>query len=139
MMGLEFDESSGKYIEISKPMINDDAVSEIISMLHPFINQNTTMSNLDDEYIRKVMPTIHMSINRVLYVNHEKYGISKDKYPILTRSIAVMVKAALSRAVDKTTLKFLKSTESHQYVHSSHEQREPKGGGILSKIGLGRG
>lgn len=139
MKGLEFDENTGKYMEIGKPMVSDECVDDITAYLHYFINQNNIMSNLDEAYIRGVMPEINMDINGMFAIKWKDYGIEKYQFPFITKAVSNMIFAALMRAVNMTTLRFLKSTESHHYSYAQSDPNQKEGSGRISKfLHLGR-
>lgn len=137
MKGLEFDENTGKYMEIGKPMVSDECVDDMMGFLHHFINQNNIMSNLDEDYIRRVMPELNMDINGMFAIKWKDYGIEKYQYPFITKSISNMIFAALMRAVNMTTLRFLKSTESHHYTYTQQEEAKKEPNALSKFLHLG--
>lgn len=117
------------------PLMNDLGIKAVMKVLNQYINRNTVMSNIDEEWISDIMEEINIELNGEFFVNLKKYGVKKEDFALTVITICTSIYFALRRAKDSTTLRFLKSTERHVYSYASQGQ-EKKRGGILGKLGI---
>lgn len=117
--------SEGEVVPISKtakPIINEEGIKAIISMVQSIISQNTVMSNLEKNEVKGIMQSLIFTLDLQLLLNKENWGIKDCE----DRSrIAIMVLnpcyICLKRSFSEGEREFWKGAIG-EYVHHTAQQ-----------------
>ena len=91
--GLEFDEVSGEWKrhEGSEPLMNEKGINAIMPLVRSLVNDNSVLSNFDDEG-RDLVVITSDAIHDLLEENWKEYGIRKSQ---LSSVISVFLNMAV--------------------------------------------
>ena len=110
-----------------EPMMNENGLKEIVSLLDSYVNRNTLLSNLKEEEIYEMMRNFEKRLIDWLKVKHVDFGLDTKNLNIIKTRIVDMVFLALKQAQNRELLKALTQTYNVQ------EQRQD----TQKKVGLG--
>lgn len=80
LRGLEFNEDLNKFIRVSDPLMNETGVQQVKSILRSRMTRFAGLTDLSEETINKFSKTTAISVNRLLFVNADKYGVRPEEY-----------------------------------------------------------
>lgn len=110
-----------------KPFLNDEGVSTIITRVRSVVNQNTTMSNLDETTIKKMIISLGDELAIILFLNYQKWEVDKANLTTIVSMIQNMAFCALMRAWGEGERDLFKDTvrsgEQFNFRQSGDEQR----------------
>lgn len=128
----------GKWLLVGKPLLNEDGVNKVASILTLYINRNTNMSVLEDEIITRQACDMEIELIGAFFERGDSYAIDPALMGAIAKSISFSCYAAMKRGVQLkgsglgATMKMMTSTEQHKYTL----QEEQKKRGLLP-FGLG--
>jgi hypothetical protein len=94
----------------SKPLINESGLNSLMADARGLINQNTILSNLNDEQIGKLIITVGRAIKNKIKMNWKEFGIDKSNLTTCILAITNPAYAALMRAKNEGEKRFLKTS-----------------------------
>ena len=103
--------------EISNPLMNEQGIDYVISQIHPIVNKNTFLSNVDDvKEAYRIARIKGMSIAEALFLNYKDYDIKPENFKDICLSIVCFYLLALKRPVKEGERKFLQNTGIQQEI-----------------------
>jgi len=134
LKGQTQDPDTKKWVAYGKPVMNDDGIKEIVSLLDSYINRNTLLSNLEEKEIYTIMKNFDKRLGAWLLTNMKSFDIKQKNLNIIKTRIVDMVFFALKQAQNKELLKALTQTYN---VQENRTPDEKKAGIGMKILGLG--
>lgn len=131
LLGEKFNADTGKWFKPknAKPIMNNDGIDFIMGEIRKRVNRNTFLSFLTDENIENICSDLHKTMTDVMILNWEKWGIDKTLIKSTVYGVMDTVHIALRRAMNKTTLDYLK--KATQVVERINRDQNKKTFGIF--------
>lgn len=109
-----------------KPIVNQQGINSLMADAKSVINQNTILSNYDDEQISKLIVRLGKSVNRKIKMNWKDFGIDKSNLDTAVFAVTDPAYAALHRAKKEGEKKFLKTSVRavESYVTNQKDQNQ---------------
>lgn len=98
LSGEVYDYKNKTWTRKLKPFLNEGGVNTIITRVRAIVNQNTTMSNLDDERIHKIIVAIGDELDILLFLKYEEFEVDKANLTTIVSMVQEMVYCSLMRA-----------------------------------------
>jgi hypothetical protein len=122
-----------------EPYLNDRGISAILAELESLLNYNTTLSNLDDKEVSRIIMGYGLAnLRKSLYLNHKEWGLRLENATAVLFIVLYPVYLALKRGYMKGDKEFLKGTIQsivHQQDTTIHDSTR-KSGGLRRRLGL---
>jgi hypothetical protein len=115
------------------PFLNENGISMVRYTFFSVVNTNTTLSDLSEEQIEKIMIGFHKRLADLFFMKWREFAMEKDTIAYVTESTCDMVWETLMWAHNKNTKEWLKSTH-HTQENISRNPNE-QSGGIFSFFG----
>ena len=128
------DPDSKEWKQWGQPMMNENGIKEIVSLLDSYVNRNTLLSNLEDKEIYSMMKNLEKKLNAWFKVNYQGFDLDLKNINIIKTRIVDMIFLALKQAQDRELLKAL--TQSYSVQEQRH-QGEKKAGLGMRILGFG--
>lgn len=121
-----------------KAYVNENGISNIIAQLESLLNYNTTLSNLDDEEVSRIILGYgKANLRKAIYLNHKRWGIKLEDATTIMFIILYPVYFALKRGYMEGDKKFLTSTTQNVIQQSTSTIHDnSKKGAIRRRLGL---
>jgi hypothetical protein len=104
---------------------NDEAINDIINILKSSgLNSITPLTALDENNIRADLMEIQSKIVVLLAVKRKKWGIDKEKYPVLCSEINTLIQDARYIAKEGMGMKAIRTITSR--IEQANENQKPK-------------
>ncbi len=134
LLGLLQVKEDGKFVwkKLGQPIMSEDGVRQLVSLIDRYINRNTLLSNLTEDEVYATMRKFSKTFTVWLDNNKELYGIDRKDLNMIKVSVVDMVFFALMQAKNKELLKAI--TQSYQ-VSEYRDEGGQKRGGLAAKIG----
>lgn len=136
LRNCRFDEKENKIIPYGEPLLNDEGIKSVIGQTQSVVNQDTVMSNFDEE-IPRLMEMFSDSLIKDLMMNRVRYEIktpaSRDK---IVSMATIYGYSCLRRGFQQGERKFWKGSQQEITTYSSTS--EPKNKGLSGLMGWGR-
>jgi len=133
-------DSEGKQIRVSEPLLNDEGVANMIRLIRSMVSRVMFVSNLTEEQIGKLTVELGWLISKDLVMNKLKYNVKeKDRSTIVTIILYPSFQSG-NAALENGFRRFLKSGIIETTINTQGQGmgKTSKGGGISSLLGLGR-
>jgi hypothetical protein len=98
LSGEVYDYKNKAWIKGANYYLNERGVNIITTRVRAIVNQNTTMSNLDEETIRKIMVSIGDELAILLFLKYEEFEVDKAKLTSIVSMVQEMIYCSLMRA-----------------------------------------
>lgn len=135
LQGLE-EMPDGTIRKWGEPIMNQQGVEKIKYLLESYINQNTILSHLDENQIRKIIITVGNDLVDDLTLNWKLYGIiNKNDLDTINDTILINIYNALNRALGQNEKNWLGKITMETLTSGSRIQ-PPKKEGFWSKLKL---
>jgi hypothetical protein len=127
--------SEGQVKQITSPLLNDDGICAVMSLVRSVVSSVTIMSNLSvKKEISPLMEYLADTLARDILANRKKYGLSpydRDKvfHIVWMNSFICMKRAAFEEISDKRFWR-----HSVQQIDQNVQSSPQKSGGLLSKF-----
>ncbi len=121
-----------KWLRLGEPIMSEDGVRQVVSLIDRYINRNTLLSNLTEEEVYEIMRNFSKTLTKWLDNNKDLYGIERKDINIIKTSIVDMVFFALKQAQNKELLKAITQAYS---VSEYRDEGVQKRGGLAARIG----
>lgn len=122
-----------EWIEATKPLANEQGVSELCWFLSNYLNKNMHLSYFKPEQIDIILIDFEGSLTRKFESDYKIMGIRIEDVDQVFLMIANTVWAGINRARFGGEKQFLEGTEQRM-ITSNETHDGNKGGGLLSKI-----
>jgi len=123
----------GKYHKPAntKPLMNDEGVNAILSVVRSYVTLNTTLSNNKDDEISRIMNTMIKIIVTLLYQKKQAYDIRDDAERWRIMEIVIpRIYMAIKRSLNEGDKRFLKG-QTVEHINRSFNGDQ---GGFWSKL-----
>lgn len=128
LLGESMDEEVGEYRpEEHGPLMNNQGVNKYIMMLESLFNKNTGISNLDEDDYHRIVSKIKLSINKDLFVNHQKYDLDEDNIPYVRDLIIHPIELHLTSGKSDLQRKHVFGTKALFNLQSMVSRNKNKG------------
>jgi len=137
LTGEIFDLETGKYIRKFKPIMNKEGINTFLFIANGVINQIVTLSNFEDDEIRKLAVYIMERAIPVISLNWKEYGVvDKTLLPTIHSMIFTMVWAALKKSLKEGERRMIGRTIQENIMSRQipYENYQEKRGGIFSRL-----
>ena len=127
LRGEKYDADKDRWIvpEGFKPLLNNEGVEFIMGEIKKRVNRNTFLSFLTDENIDVICSDLHKILTDTIILNWEKWGMDKTMIKSVVYGVMDTVHIALRRAMNKTTLDYLKkSTQIRETINRDQQQNK---------------
>jgi len=133
LKGEVWDAKTQKFVRRAgrDPLMNEDGINVILSLISPVISKVVILSNLKEEDIDAMMLDFSKNLICLFASEYHKFGIKKQYIPSIKTFICMIVQATLNRALNEGERKFLGRTERVSQVFTDRE-RSNKPAGFMS-------
>jgi hypothetical protein len=109
----------------AKPMLSQEGIQQITTMLYGFLNRNVFLSNLTEKRAMSLARDILLMANKKLFLDAERFGLTPSNYALIITELESHIIPALLRAFEEGERKFLSktTTELRQIVGSDKQQQ----------------
>ena len=123
LKGEEWDPTKLSWVKVRQPLLNEDGVSVIMSVISMTINLNTTLSNLSEREIQNKTRSLGHLLNKLTVVNKSKWGIKDNSIrSLIVYSVCLFFNHTLKRSLTVQSQKVLTDKELLQNV--THQQTQ---------------
>jgi len=127
LRGEEWDEESGNYIRKQKPMCDDELIHVLMMSAASVINQNTTMSDIDEIEIGRILFDLASTLITLLSQTADTHGVEYSNLDTIWTSICNEADMALKRGKNRGEMKALRTViRSQEQVAVNPYQQEKK-------------
>jgi hypothetical protein len=121
----------GTIVKTGEPLMNDQGVTSIMSMVRGTLNQNTILSNINDKEVKGIISHLAYAVMKDLMLNRKKWDIKtgEDRTRIV-QIIITPVYLCLKRSFEQGEKNFWKGSVSEIIQHN--QQRKDQG--VWSKL-----
>lgn len=124
--GLEYDVNKKKYIVVGEPLMNEDGVRAILSLVKFYTSKLFKLGWLKEEDVRRMARDIRKRVNILLAFNYKKYGIQKNRIPLISSLIDHSVYITLRSSIDGQASKALHSSFNLNEMRQVVEQQKQR-------------
>lgn len=119
-------ERRGEWVQVGRPLMNDDGISDMMSVVRSIVNRDTIMSLIDKKNLDSTLLDLGDTITEVLMLNRYRYGIQNDAARRMIVTI-IMNKSemCMRRALDKNEKNFWGRVQ-HDITHTSQVQNQQR-------------
>lgn len=110
LRGVRYDRQEAQYKQCTRPLLNDEGVSEIMRILDIRLSRVYSLSDLTDKEIYNITMVFAETLLDLLYGNRKKFGLEKINIRVMVHEISDSVYVTLKKAKDKGLQQFLKDT-----------------------------
>lgn len=123
MVLLGYDEDGKKVMEEEGPLMEPKDVRITMSFLRSLLNQNTFLSQLDDDRINDIMFDVSIKLGILFY--NLRYKLSTEARTMIWGALEYPILFALSRANKKITLDAIsKMQQTHEIIQTSPKPQQ---------------
>lgn len=112
---------SGTYIKKNKPIMKEEGINELISIIRSRVSSATVQANLKDKQIARIVYETSEEVRDFIVLFNEKYNIDPSKFQQIVLDVEHFVEIFLSRTKDDLEREHL--AVSQKYVE--HHNQEP--------------
>lgn len=123
--GYEYDMTTEKPIQVSPPLMNQQAIQRFIMSLRIHTDKNIRLSAHTDEEIYNTMLPYALSINRFIAMNHKRFNMSKGDLTLIKMNMVNPVFANMKASSGGLHLNNL--TQSTRVVQNTSTEAQKKG------------
>jgi hypothetical protein len=124
VMGVDA-EGNDIYGKKGEPLMNDEGINAIITLISARISKVIILSNLTEEDISKIMIAFSNELISLFFMKYKEFQIDEAYMSSITNYIEDIVYATLNRALKGGERDFLKTTERR--IESYSDKPEQKG------------
>lgn len=136
LANIEENTETGELVQLGDPLMNKAGIDMARIFLRGIVHQHTTLSNLDEKFIDKLIVKLNDDLTDDLSLNWKEYGIKqKTHLDIISDLLLINAYNALRRAANQNEKNFLKGI-TIETVSSNPYNPKQKKGGFLEKLGL---
>jgi len=119
------DNGEEKWIKKFDAIANNSGIQSIIVDLGSIVNQNTILSNLEEDDIRKLTVEFGKMLTFKLMIKYKTYDIQKSNLNTIVMGATSLVFISLKRGFKEGERKFLKTTvRSQEHLKFDQSQQE---------------
>jgi len=111
LRGQTYDRKQKKWIQVLKPLLNDDGINMIIYILKPYTSTLFSFSQFSDKEISFTMMQFMEDLIPLLATECENFGIDENHLSIVKRVVEDTIYATLKKAEGGLSLGFLRDTQ----------------------------
>jgi len=132
LRGEEFDEEKQAWVKVRKPLLNEKGIRSIMTDIKGVVNQNTILSNLNEQEISNIIVNLGDTLRIKLSANRKEFDINKFELNTILFTILNMSYPALKRAYAQGERIWHKTISSEQrHVVISPEESKKRSGGFF--------
>lgn len=94
-------DQNGDTIHLGYPIMNEEGVANLASMLIPFVNDAVRFGNLSDKEIRSMALSTIDDITKDIGLNWREYGMHQSSRDIVIDACLVLIRITLSRSTEQ--------------------------------------
>src|SRR3990172_10115954 len=110
---------------IGEKSMNDKGVRAVVKVLNTYINPESTLTQLTDEEIYKIMMGLHYNLNALFYARGKEFDLSVNMKSIIIDGICDIIFFALKKSLNG---KFVESLLKSWHIDEQRFSGEKKGG-----------
>jgi len=129
-----WDHINKQWIPRGKPLLNDEGVNDILSLVAEFYDRNAVLSKLDTSRIMTMMKDLNWGVNNLLFTQWEKYACNPEKFDLIVHITCYPIYLALMRSQEGMTLEALTKVIETKEIHSGSNMQQNKSGSIFSGL-----
>lgn len=133
----EYESVQGKNLPVHRymiPMMNEQGVSMIRTVLMPLTSRNLMMSNYKEEQIYVKLRNIVFTFINHLALHYDTYDIRKEDLPVILRMFKDTIEPAHWRSLQQGERHFLNTIQKRVEAISTSAQPEKKSRGLLDGL-----
>lgn len=122
--GTNYKITDVKWEAKATPMLSDEGIQQITTMLYGFLNRNVFLSNLTEQRAMGLARDILLMANKKLFLDAEAFKLTPSNYALIITELESHIIPALLRAYEEGERKFISktNTELRQIVGSDKQQ-----------------
>jgi hypothetical protein len=133
LRGEIFDTEKSSYVFTGIRLMNEKGVSSLSLVLQQYLNKNTNLSNLSEDFIRDDMVYFNLDLVEFIRVNYTGFEINKEYMSMIIQTVCDTVFFAMMRAMNNGERIFLRSTEQRKHIIQELPEQKKKGFWIFGK------
>jgi len=131
LKGEDFNEDTGQWEKLRTPLINDLGLASLMVDIREVLNQNTTLSYLDDKEVENMIVSLGDSIAAKIMMRYKEWEISKAELTTVHDSIVTPTYLALKRCWKQGERNWFKTAISSKETHLLNAPQQEKKGGMF--------
>lgn len=138
LQGITLDKD-GEPEKSFKPLVNDNGVAAIVTMLRAHLNPAVVLANLTEDEIRQISKEVRMAMIRLIHCHHDDYKMDIANWDILLQLVDHSVFCFMSRTKNNGERQYHSTVQ--RYITSIKEalfDRSPKEKADWPTIGRGQ-
>ena len=139
LRGEDYDSESRSWLRVRTPLMNDKGVDEVICMIKFFLNQSSTLSNMNEERMSRMVVGFGETLAKSFAMNSRDWALDNRIRTPLIYAIIATIYNTLSRSLGKTISdkELYQGTIQHLQQVQIREQEQKKGflGGLFKPKG----
>ena len=142
LKGFAFDPKKQMMIRKTDPLVSDDGVEKLMSLLNVHCNNVLTMGSFDINNIADIKFKAQVALIEFFYYNNSKYSIKKSDFNLIYTSALALILSCLSRAQSTGGLSdksFLMTTNQRMESNVQYNAGQMGGSGYSGGYGGRRG
>lgn len=139
LRGESWDDREGKWKKTRKPLMNDEGVDKVITLVKQFLTQNSTLSNISDGMAKAQALAFGNALTDAIAVKAREWELDKAVRSALVIGLVCMIYNVLTRSIgkgamsDKEMYATTISSQEHTVLKMDNERRG-FGSGMLNTL-----
>lgn len=115
-------ETEKKEKQVSRPIMNAEGVSDMVSFVESHLHRNTIMTKIDDKNeAMRAMQEIHISMTKHLIKKHGDYDFKLEDLDILIEETTNIIMFCVGRGMNRGEAQLLYKGRKEIYSHSTDD------------------
>lgn len=95
-----YDEKKGMWVQQGRPVMNEDGVRKIESLVRPYLSRNMFNTNFNEERVLGMLKDTSNALTMDLCIHYEDYELKFGNCPMVTRWVKNVIMAGPHRAMN---------------------------------------
>jgi len=112
LRGQTYDRKEHKWVQVRKPILNDDGINSVLLNLSPYASKVFSMSHLSEKRIKKMA---HQFTKEMIVLfgtdEHDELGIDVKQMSVIIKLVSNVVYSTLRKAYEGLSLGVIRDTE----------------------------
>ena len=125
----------GEYVQVSKPLLNDEGVANMLRIIRTMVSRVMFVSNLTEEQVAKLTIALGRSICKDITMNGIKYNIDPNDRETIVNIILYPSFESANSALENGFRRFLKSGIIETTINTQGQpMKQGKGSGGIAGL-----
>lgn len=124
LKGEVYDYKNQAWIKKGKPLMNDEGIRTIVTILSNYCTIDKIAAKLENERVAEMARSIRLDLINLLTLNYKKFGIQKGNLSLIVDLIDHTVYANLTGGREATILDFMKPVYKRVETFKPEEKKK---------------